>query len=147
MYPGSATTTIQRIERSYYASLVGFPISCFVLTLLTDLAYWKTASYLWVTFSVWLLTVGLLGAAATFVAGIVDLVRRRGLGEPGLRLAAHLVAALLALVNVFVHSRDGYTAVVPQGLILSALTVLVLIAGSAVSTRPPARDARFGGRA
>jgi uncharacterized membrane protein len=34
---------------------------------------------------------------------------------------------LLSLINVFVHSRDGYTAVVPTGLTLSALVVVVLI--------------------
>jgi uncharacterized membrane protein len=34
---------------------------------------------------------------------------------------------LLSLFNAFVHSRDGYTAVVPTGLMLSALVVAVLI--------------------
>jgi uncharacterized membrane protein len=37
---------------------------------------------------------------------------------------------LLSLLNAFVHSRDGYTAVVPQGLCLSAIvTVLLLVIG------------------
>ncbi|PIK73709.1 hypothetical protein CS379_06895, partial [Methylobacterium frigidaeris] len=30
------------------------------------------------------------------------------------------------LVNAFVHSRDGWTSVVPTGLILSGLVVLIL---------------------
>jgi uncharacterized membrane protein len=34
---------------------------------------------------------------------------------------------MLAFVNAFVHSRDGYTAVVPDGLILSILVVVILI--------------------
>ena len=36
-------------------------------------------------------------------------------------------ASVLSLVNAFVHSRDGYTAVVPTGLILSATVLLILL--------------------
>ena len=71
-----------------------------------------------------------MGAALAVLAGIVDLVRSRrvrGLGRPWMRVVGEFVAFGLALLNVFVHSRDGYTAVVPEGIILSALTVLVLI--------------------
>ncbi len=39
----------------------------------------------------------------------------------------NIVAMLLELINAFVHSRDGWTAVVPQGLILSGVTVLLLL--------------------
>ena len=33
---------------------------------------------------------------------------------------------ILSLLNVFVHSRDAYTSVMPSGLILSAIVVLLL---------------------
>ena len=36
-------------------------------------------------------------------------------------------AALLSLVNVFVHSRDAWTSVVPQGLWLSAISAILLV--------------------
>lgn len=117
--------------RSYYATLVPFPIACFVGTFLTDLAYLVTDSFVWETFSVWLLTIGLVVAGFAVLGGLVDLVRSRrvrGLARPWLRVVGELVAFGLSLVNVFVHSRDGYTAVVPEGLILSALVVLVLVA-------------------
>jgi uncharacterized membrane protein len=38
------------------------------------------------------------------------------------------VAALLSVLNAFIHSRDGYTAVVPQGLALSAIVAVLLLA-------------------
>ncbi|HEV7815809.1 MAG TPA: DUF2231 domain-containing protein, partial [Janthinobacterium sp.] len=38
-----------------------------------------------------------------------------------------LVAALLSVVNAFVHSRDGYTAVVPTGLTLSCIVVVLML--------------------
>jgi Predicted membrane protein (DUF2231) len=34
---------------------------------------------------------------------------------------------VLSVINVFVHSRDGYTAVVPTGIVLSGGVVLIMI--------------------
>ena len=42
-------------------------------------------------------------------------------------MLGNLLVMALSLVNVFVHSRDGYTAVVPTGLILSGIVVLILM--------------------
>ena len=124
--------SLYRVQgRSYYATLVPFPIACFVGAFLTDLAYLATDSFVWETFSVWLLTIGLIVAGLAVLAGLADLVRSRrvrGLGRPWLRVLGEIVAFGLSLLNVFVHSRDGYTAVWPEGLILSALTVIVLVA-------------------
>jgi uncharacterized membrane protein len=39
----------------------------------------------------------------------------------------NVAVLLLALVNSLIHAGDGWTAVVPWGLVLSAVTVLVLI--------------------
>ena len=150
MYADYSAPPNRMVGRSYYSTLASFPISCFVLTLLTDLAYWKTASYLWETISVWMLTLGLVGAGLAILAGVVDLVRSRstrGLAQPLTRVLGHLVAFALALVNVLVHSRDGYTAVVPQGLILSALTVVVLLVTMIVAGRTQTWKSTAGGLA
>ena len=110
--------------------LVPFPIACFVGAFVTDLAYWRTASYLWETFSVWLLTAGLVMAGLAVLAGLIDFVgsrRIRALKPAWPHALGNLVAVALSLVNAFVHSRDGYTAVVPTGLILSGVVVLILV--------------------
>jgi uncharacterized membrane protein len=49
-------------------------------------------------------------------------------------VVGYAVAVLLSLFNAFVHSRDGYTAVVPTGLMLSALVVAVLILTAGVTS-------------
>ena len=41
-------------------------------------------------------------------------------------MIGNVVALVLAIVNMFVHSRDAWTSVVPTGLILSAATVVIL---------------------
>jgi uncharacterized membrane protein len=110
--------------------LVSFPIACFVGTLLTDLAYWKTAEMMWADFSAWLLFFGLIMGCLAAIAGFIDFVsnrRVRALAPAWFHMIGNVVVLLLALFNSFVHSRDAWTSVVPSGLILSALTVVVLL--------------------
>jgi uncharacterized membrane protein len=96
----------------------------------TDLLYWRTVLPAWETFSIWLITGGLLLAALSGLALLVDVVLRRAGAMVWWRFAALTAAALLSLLNAFIHSRDGYTAVVPQGLGLSAIvTVILLVIG------------------
>jgi len=113
----------------FHAALSQFPTVCFILALGTDTAYWRTANPMWQNFSDWLLLAGLVVGAFAALAGIVALFRRRsadhrpywahGLGS--------VVVLLLAFLNNLVHSSDGWTAVLPWGLTLSALTVLLLL--------------------
>jgi uncharacterized membrane protein len=116
--------------RPVYALLVQFPVVCFIGALATDIAYLETELYLWETFSVWLLAAGcvmagLAGIAALFSFVSDGRVRAAPLAWPHALLG--LLAALLSVVNAFVHSRDGYTAVVPTGLTLSAVVVALML--------------------
>lgn len=126
-YPRS---TMGIAARPIQATLSQIPAVCFTLTLLTDIAFWRTGSLTWQYFSAWLLLAGLVGGGLAVLVGLVSLVRRRhgpaqGWGWP--HAIAGLVVLGLALLNSFVHARDGWTAVVPQGLILSALTVAAMV--------------------
>jgi uncharacterized membrane protein len=110
--------------------LVPFPIACFVGALLTDLAYWKTAEMMWADFSAWLLFFGLIMGSVAAIVGLVDFLgsrRIRALGPAWFHMTGNLVVLVLALFNCFVHSRDAWTSVVPTGLMLSALTVIVML--------------------
>ena len=110
--------------------LVPVPIVCFVGTLVTDLAYWHTANVQWANFSAWLLSVGLVISIFVVLAGVIDFFgdrRIRRLRPAWIHAFGNAVALVLAIVNAFVHSRDAYTSVVPEGLILSALVVLILL--------------------
>jgi len=80
----------------------------------------------------------LAGLAA--IAYVIDLASSRQIDRPAWpSVVGYALAALLSLINVFVHSRDAYTAVVPTGLMLSVLVVVVLLltalVGSASTTR------------
>jgi uncharacterized membrane protein len=49
-----------RIVRPFYPLLWAFAASCFLGTLVTDIAYWRTADIAWVDFSDWLVTAGVI---------------------------------------------------------------------------------------
>jgi uncharacterized membrane protein len=131
-----------------YPSLASFPLAFFLGALVTDLVYWRAPDAMWETFSVWLITAGLIMAGVSVVAALIDIVRglpgnpRRAPVWPGLLLTG--VAFVLALINAFVHSRDGYTAVVPTGLILSVLVVAILLCATAWTGREAVYSHRVG---
>lgn len=113
--------------------LGAFPIACFTGALLTDVAYVRTANILWADFSAWLLAVGMAAAVVAAVAGGLSLLiarrDRTRARRPAWPVAlGSLLVLAVALLDNFVHSRDGWTSVMPEGLALSAVTVLATLA-------------------
>ena len=115
-----------------YAMLLPVPAVCFLGALLTDLAYVESGGNLiWLAFSSWLLLAGLVYGAIAAIVLLIDFAR-----SPGMRAGggwAHLLlfcaGLLVELFSIFIHERDGWTAVVPIGLTLSVVGVaLILIA-------------------
>jgi len=112
-----------------HAMFVPFPIVCFTGAFATDIAYWQTTNIIWETFSVWLLAAGLVMAGFAVLAGLIDFLgsrQIRALKSSWPHVLGNTIALILSLVNVFIHSRDGYTAVVPAGLVLSGIVVIIL---------------------
>jgi uncharacterized membrane protein len=135
----------RRRRRPLHRWLVAFSAAYFTGALVTDLVYWQTPDVMWERFSIWLILAGLVTAALATIAYVIDLAGRRRIERPAWpRAVGYAIAVLLSVANAFIHSRDGYTAVVPSGLTLSALVVVVLIltawAGMALTDRR-----RFGG--
>jgi uncharacterized membrane protein len=128
--PENPASTARIAGHPIHPMLVPFPIVCFVGALFTDLAYWRTAEMMWADFSAWLLFAGLVMGVLAAIAGLIDFLSNRlirVLAPAWFHMVGNVVALLLSLCNAFVHSRDAWTSVVPNGLILSALTVLVLL--------------------
>lgn len=120
---------------------VPFPLVCFTLALATDIAFWQSGNVMWQNFSAWLLFAGLVFGALAIVAGLMDLLRprTRPLRPPFLSSLLYLVILSLALANSLVHAGDGWTAVIPYGLALSAVTFILCLVAAAVSARKYAR--------
>jgi uncharacterized membrane protein len=129
----------------FHKLLVSFSAAYFTGALITDIVYWQIPDVLWERFSIWLISAGLVIAGLATVAYVIDLAAGRPIDRPAwFRAVGYVVAIMLSLVNAFVHSRDGYTAVVPTGLLLSGLVIVVLVLTAWVS-RVLAYRTRTGG--
>jgi uncharacterized membrane protein len=115
--------------RPIHSTLASFSAAYFAGALVTDLVYWQMPDVMWERFSIWLIMAGLVMAGLAAFAYIINTLagRRRRSGPAWPRLLGYALAVFLAVINAFVHSRDGYTAVVPSGLMLSASVVIVLL--------------------
>ena len=125
----AAQPTAQVAQHPIHPMLVSVPIVCFIGALLTDITYAVTAEIMWADFSAWLLVVGVIIGILAAIAGLIDFLgsrRIRALGAAWLHLIGNLIVLVLAFFNALVHTRDGWTSVVPIGLTLSIITVLIL---------------------
>jgi uncharacterized membrane protein len=115
--PSRAAIVVNQIHQFF----MSFPIVCFTLVLLTDIAYWQTSFLMWHNFSAWLLFAGLVGGAVGLATGLVGVLFWSRLYD-----WPYWVGVLLVL-NSFIHAGDGWTAIVPTGMAISAVTVLAIL--------------------
>jgi len=114
---------------------VSFSAAYFTAALVTDLVYCQIPDVLWERFSIWLIAAGLVTAGLAAIAYVIDLAGGIEVDRPAWpRVAGYALAVVLSLFNAFIHSRDGYTAVVPTGLMLSGLVIVVLLLTAWVGT-------------
>lgn len=118
-----------------HAMLASVPLVCFSLTLVSDVAYWQTSFLMWHNFSSWLLFAGLVFGGLSVLVGVISYIAfpLSRAQESVLPYAASMAAMLcLALINSFMHAGDGWTAIVPYGLVLSVLTFLLALITAAL---------------
>jgi len=124
MDAANSKSTAELRGRPTHQMLVSFSAAYFVGALVTD---------------------GLIVAGLAVIAYVIDLAGGKQIAAPAWpRAIGYAVAVVLSLINAFVHSRDGYTAVVPTGLMLSGLVVVVLLLTAWVA-RASANPHRVGG--
>ena len=120
------------IGHPLYPALLPIPIICFIGALITDVVYTRAPDMMWIDFSSWVLLAGLIGGGVAAIFLIVEMVRA-GAARRGI-LSVHFIlfvsAMVVEILNSLIHTRDGWTAVVPTGLALSILaSILALAAG------------------
>jgi uncharacterized membrane protein len=123
-------STAQIAGHPVHPMLIPFPIACFVLALVSDLAFWRTSNDFWATASLWLLGIGLIMAALAAVMGLADVLgdnQIRNLSDAWLHAGGNVVAVVIELYNWYSRYENGNAAIVPTGLILSLLVVLILL--------------------
>jgi uncharacterized membrane protein len=110
--------------------LVPFPIAFFVATFVCDLVFWGSGNTRWFDVTLWLLGIGLIIAALAAVAGLTDVVgeeKIRALSTAWLHAGGNVVVVLIEFANWLLRYFQGTAAVLPTGIILSAVVVALLL--------------------
>ena len=98
-----------------------------IAAFVTDWEYYNSSLFQWANFSAWLITGGLLLALVAAVFLVIDVIAGNAGPIRWLSFILLAAAAILSIFNVLVHSRDAWTSVVPEGLILSAISAILLL--------------------
>lgn len=109
--------------------LVPFPLAFLTGAFLTDLAFWATGDGFWARVSLWLVGSGAVTGLAAGAVGAVDYMgvpRASALGLGKLHAASNVAAIVLALASWLLRLGDPAAAVLPLGLVLSALVAAIL---------------------
>lgn len=131
--------TKHRAGRPVLLALLSVTVTCFAGALATDITYASTANMMWADFSAWLLAAAMVGSVlALIVWGIGLAIERRGRSaRPAWpAVGGAVVVLVLGFLDNLVHSRDGWTSVVPAGLSLSVLTVLAMLVTGWLGSAP-----------
>src|SRR3954451_22700539 len=122
-------STAQIAGHPIHPMLIPFPIAFLVGTLVTDLVFWGTGNPGWATASLYLLGAALVMAALAAIASLTDFISDapiRDLTPAWHHMIGNVLAVLIALWNWWRRytATDLGAAVLPSGLILSAVVVL-----------------------
>jgi uncharacterized membrane protein len=101
--------------------------SLLIAAFASDVMYYQTSLAEWANSSAWLITAGLVLALLAAIALLIDIATGRGTPISWPDFILLTAAALLSLVNVFVHSRDAWSSIMPEGIWLSAVVAILLV--------------------
>jgi len=128
--PPNPRSTASIAGHPIHPMLIPFPIAFFVATFVCDLVFWGTHNASWFDATLWLLGAGLIMAALAAVAGLIDVLgepKIRALGTAWWHAGGNVVAVIIEIVNFFLRYGEGSRAVLPAGIILSAVVVAILL--------------------
>jgi uncharacterized membrane protein len=131
---------VARVTAPIYLLLFPIPVVCFVGALATDVAYSGSAYLMWLHFSEWLIATGLAFGGLAALVLLIEFIASRAIrtGRVGwTHLVLFYVALLVELFNAFVHTIDGYTAVVPTGMALSIVGAALALAAAGALLHVP----------
>ena len=110
--------------------LIPFPIAFFVGTLVSDLVFWNVGGAFWAGVSFYLLGAGIVMALLAALAGFIEFFgdqRIRALSHAWQHMIGNLLAVAVAVVNFVIRLDDPAAAILPTGLILSAVVACILV--------------------
>lgn len=129
-YEKGVPSTAALAEHPIHPILIPFPIAFLVGALAADLAYWGTLDPFWARAALWLVGAGLVTGAVAAAAGLVDffsIERARTHQDGWIHFIGNAAVIVLAFVSLLLRVDDMEGAILPWGLVLSAVIAVLLV--------------------
>jgi uncharacterized membrane protein len=109
--------------------LITFPIALLIGVLVCDSVFWWTADPFWARMAFWMIVGGLAGGGLAALSGMADFMLVRPIREH-VASWSHFILAIMAMsiaaTNLMLRWEDEAAAVLPWGIMVSALNVVML---------------------
>lgn len=125
----SITTPFRYLNHPVHIVLLVSTLPLFLGAFLSDWAYFESHQIQWINFASWLIAGALVFLGLAMLWAVIDLLRADGprWREKWIYIALIAMIFILGLVNALVHAKDGW-AIMPEGLILSAIVLFMTLA-------------------
>jgi uncharacterized membrane protein len=124
------TSSVAIFGHPIHPIIVIFPIAFLSGAAGSDLGYWLSHDPFWARASVWLLGLGILSGLAAAAIGMVDFIRIpkvRDRNAGWLHMVLNVAALLLSTINFFLRLGSPVAAILPFGLMISAVVATLLL--------------------
>ncbi len=122
-------STVAIAGHPFHPLLVTFPIAFLTAVLATDLGYWLTGDLFWARGSFWLIGAGIVTGLIAAVTGMLDFLRIDRVRQHSagwIHMVGNVAALSLSLVNFGLRWGSRTDALLPSGIILSAIVATLL---------------------
>jgi uncharacterized membrane protein len=129
-YPAGIKSTASIGGHPIHPMLIPLPITFLLAAFFTDLGYWWTNDLFWAQVSWWTLAAGVVTGALSGIVGAIDyftIARARQHSSGWIHAGGNVVVLILALVNWLIRMGSPADAVLPWGMVLSAIVAILLL--------------------
>jgi len=128
---GSGVRSVAAIaEHPLHPVFIVFPAAFLTALLASDIVFAVTRNPFWAGVSAWLAMAGVVMGGVAGLAGIIEFLfirRVRELSAGWVHGISNVIVLLLAIVNVWLRWGDPVGKALPSGIVLSAITFIILV--------------------
>lgn len=122
-------STVAVAKHPLHPLIVTFPIAFLTAALGADVGYWLTDDSFWARAAIWLIGAGFVSGIVAALTGMLDFLRIDRVKKHSagwIHMAGNVTALTLTLVNWILRWDNLEGAIVPKGLIISAIVASLL---------------------
>jgi uncharacterized membrane protein len=122
-------STVAIAKHPLHPLIVTFPIAFLTGALGADIGYWLTHDPFWARAAIWLIGSGFISGLVAAFTGMLDFVkidRVKKHSAGWIHMAGNVSALVLTLINWYLRRDNVEGAILPTGIILSAIVASAL---------------------